>query len=84
MSVKVTTTYERPLIRRACGHVDIGTCPHQVLAEFYENPKSNFVSIHSLELTYFTSADSNVKDRFEQDADRPKMYLHIQFCKLCY
>ena len=22
----------RYLIRRACGHVDVGTCPHQVLA----------------------------------------------------
>ena len=71
----------------------------------------NFVSISSLELTHFTSADSDVKekefvenvenhfkkigesfdliikfleDRLEQDADGPKMCVHIRFCKLFY
>jgi hypothetical protein len=43
----------------------VGTCPNQVLAKFYENPKSkfNFFPIPSLELTYFTSADSDVKEK---------------------
>ena len=28
----VVDTFELGTIRRACGHVDVGTCPHQVLA----------------------------------------------------
>ena len=47
--------------------VGMWTCPHQVLGEFYKNSnlksKFNFVSIPSLELTYFTSADSDVKEK---------------------
>ena len=53
------------LLRRACWHVDVGTCPHQVLIELKKNPKSkfNFVFMSSLELTHFTSADSDVKEK---------------------
>ena len=34
--------------RRACGHGDVGTCPHQVLAEFNKKSKFNSVSIPKL------------------------------------
>ena len=31
-SALVQTAFEKTSIRRACGHVDVGTSPHQVLA----------------------------------------------------
>ena len=49
--------------------------------EFVENVKEHFKKI------FHESFDLIIKcqeDRFEQDADGPKILVHLQLCKLCY